>query len=281
MKKLPASIPGGPAATNRESAASSEPENDVQMTFFEHLRELRKRLILAVVAIVPAVGAAWFVRKEAIEILTRPYVTAWKQLKLSTAPTLHFARPMDQIVAEIQVSLLIGVTLASPWVFWQLWSFVSPGLYKREKRLAVPFVLASSIFLVAGGYAGYSLLSMGFEILLGGAGLLPGSELTVQPTVMLGDYIDFCVQMFMAFGLVAEVPLVLTFLAMAGIVTYKQLLKGARWWIVGSAVVAAAITPPDVVMLLVVFIPLVFLYFVSVGIAFVVGKRDTDPAVET
>jgi len=260
-----------------DDPSGDKPEDDVQMSFFDHLDELRRRLIRAAWGLLPGIAIAWVFKEQLLDLLVHPLVLAWRKLGLG-APELHFANPVDPFMAYMKISLVVGLLAASPWVFWQFWGFISPGLYSREKRLALPFVLSSTVFFAGGAVFGYLVVfPLGFETFLSFAGMLPSQDLKVTPTIMISEYLDFSTQLLLAFGVVFEVPVIITFLALAGIVDWRQLLKFSRWWIVASSVIAALLTPPDVGSMLLMFVPLVVLYFVSVGIAFVVGKKRPAP----
>ena len=165
--------------------------------------------------------------------------------------------------------------LSSPWVFWQVWGFIAPGLYSREKRLAIPFVLFSTLCFVGGAAFGYYVVfPLGFATLLGFSGNLPSGAVKIVPTLTFGEYLDFTAQLSVAFGAVFEVPVVITFLSMIGVVNWRQLLKFSRWWVVIAAIASAVLTPStDVGTQLAMLIPLIVLYYVGVLLAFFLGKR--------
>jgi sec-independent protein translocase protein TatC len=273
----PRKLPPPEEAVTSKKPADDGPEDDVEMTFFEHLGELRNRLVKALIGIVPGVVVAWLIKEQILELLTRPLVQAWHRLGLGD-PQLHFANPIDPFVAYLKIAVVCGLIFGSPWAFWQLWLFVAPGLYRREKRLALPFVLASTIFFAGGSFFGYVFVfPLAFETFLAFAGMLPSADLRLQPTLMMSEYLDFSVRMLLAFGITFEVPVVTSFLAFAGIVNWKQLLGFGRWWIVISAVLAAVLTPPDVGSQLMMLVPLVLLYFVSIVLAWLLGLRAKAP----
>jgi len=165
-------------------------------------------------------------------------------------------------------------------VFWQVWAFIAPGLYRRERLYAIPSVLASTLCFAGGAYFGYMVVfPMGFETFLSMAGTLPSGIVNVQPTIMIDEYLGFATQMLLAFGTVFEVPVVVSFLAIAGLVNWKQLLSFGRWWVLIASILAAILTPPDVGSQMMMMIPLVGLYFLSVGIAYFVGPK-VEPAAE-
>ncbi len=144
--------------------------------------------------------------------------------------------------------------------------FISPGLYKREKVLAVPFIIASTVCFVGGAIFGYKLVfPEAFRILLG------FSDETLVATLFVKDYMPFFRRMLLAFGVVFEVPVIVTFLAGAGIVTWRQLLRFSRWWIIVAAFISMLLTPQDVYTMVMMLVPLVLLYFVGVGCAYLIS----------
>jgi sec-independent protein translocase protein TatC len=257
---------------------SEAPPEDVPMTVLEHMRELRSRLIKSLLGLLPGSWLAWEYKEYLLDYLLAPLTAAWKQLGLGE-PQIHFANPVDLFVSYMKISLVVGLLASSPWVFWQIWAFIAPGLYKKERYLAIPFVLASTICFAGGAFFGYRVVfPLGFETLLGLSGMLPSESIRVTPTIMLTEYMGFATRMLLAFGVVFEVPVVVTFLAMVGIVNWKQLLKFGRWWVVIASLIAAVLTPPDIGSMLMMLVPLVVLYFFSVGLAYLFGpKVEPDP----
>jgi sec-independent protein translocase protein TatC len=256
------------------SGQQEESEDQNAMPVLEHLKELRRRLVYALLGILPGVIVAWFYKENLLEFLVAPLARAWKELGM-TSPALHFANPIDPFVAYLQISIVVGVIWSSPWVFWQIWRFISPGLYAREKRLALPFVLSSTLFFAGGAFFGYAvILPLGFQTFLGMAGMLPDKTATLQPTIMVDQYLTFSLQMLLAFGVVFEIPIIVAFLALAGIVDWKQLMKFGRWWILIAAIIAGILTPPDVGSQLLMLFPLIILYYLSVAVAFFLGPKS-------
>jgi sec-independent protein translocase protein TatC len=260
--------------------------DDVPMTIWEHLTDLRRRLTLALIGILPGTVAAWELREHILDFLVAPLAKAWPKMGGFGKPSLNFQNPADPFLVYIKVSLIVGIVVASPWIAYQAWSFVAPGLYSREKAYAIPFSLASALFFIGGAFFGYYLvLPVGFEALLGMAGMLPSQVVAVQPVIMIDEYLGFATAMLLAFGVVFEVPVVLTFLAATGVVNWKQLLGFSRYWILISSILAALLTPsPDVGSMLIMMLPLVLLYYVSTLIAYFIGPKvedeDDAPATE-
>src|SRR5262245_24931168 len=179
------------------------------MGFFEHIGELRTRLLRAVYGLVPAVFLTWAYKEKLLDIVFEPLRLAWVSRGFQGSPQVHFANPVDAFMANMQVALIAGVVLASPWIFYQAWSFIAPGLYRKDRLLAIPFVLVSTAFFVGGVVFGYLIVfPMGLGELFTFAGTLP-SGMTIQPTIMVDAYLDFATRMLLAFGVVFEVPVVI------------------------------------------------------------------------
>jgi sec-independent protein translocase protein TatC len=261
-----------------------DPEADVKMTIWEHIAELRTRLVRASMALIGGACVCWAFRKELLGWLTIPYASAWRErfpelVKAGQAPELQTLAPADAFVNFMQLSLVGGVILAAPVIFYQLWAFISPGLYAREKRYIIPFVLFSSTLFLSGiAFAFYVALPFSFPFffsLLGEVGGASGVVLTSKPTMEY--YLDFAEHMLLAFGFVFELPLFIGFLALAGIVTPQQLVKFSRYAIVGAFIVGAFVTPgPEISSQIAVSSALVALYFISVGLAFLIATKRGD-----
>lgn len=431
-------------------------DGEHKMTFLEHLEELRRRLLRCAIAVLGGMIICWFFREEFRAFLEAPLYEAWSQVDgLPPPKPLHFAGLIEPFVAYLKLSAVGGIFIASPVILYQLWKFVSPGLYPRERKVAAPFVIVSTLLFVGGSAMAYTLVfPIGFRFFLdfaagrdadvleaqveiaevvppdpialdggvdwevgggadggvdggvdaevdggadggadsgadsGGDGGVDGGadaadsadagpedaaedterlwyewvlqrilrqgccelevapaegrvelrldwdeegcgptpailglrrgedELEVEwiedresrpghvvlvafdsppepgaydyqlrlssgqvaegqlaPMLMIKDYLSFAVRLLLAFGLIFELPILITFLAIAGIVNYKQLLKFSRWFIVLAVVFAAMLTPPDVITQILLATPLVILYFASVLVAYIVGER--------
>ena len=249
------------------------PDHDAAMTFFEHLGELRSRLLRSLLGLVPAVAIGWFFKKEIKDFLVAPLQPAWEKLELPGHAVLRFSGPADAFMMYMKNSLVVGVLLASPWIFWQLWMFIAPGLYKKEKALAIPFIVASTLCFAGGAVFGYKIVfPEAFTVLLG------FSDETLVATLFVKDYMPFFRRMLLAFGIVFEVPVIVTFLAGAGMVTWQQLLKFSRWWVVCAAFISMLLTPQDVYTMVMMLVPLVLLYFVGVGCAYLLSVFQKKPA---
>lgn len=261
-----------------------DPEADVKMTIWEHIGELRRRLSRAAMGLVAGAGVCWAYRNFLLDWLMVPYANAWYAhfpalAKAGQKPELQTLAPADAFVNYMQLALVGGVILAAPIVFYQLWAFVSPGLYAREKRYIFPFVLFSTTLFLSGvAFAYYVALPFSFPFffsLLGEVGAKSGVILTTKPTMEY--YLDFAEHMLLAFGFVFELPLFIGFLSLAGIVTPQQLVRFSRYAIVGSFIVGAFVTPgPEISSQIAVSSALVGLYFLSVGLAFLIARKKRE-----
>lgn len=262
-------------------APSASPEEDLDgagtMSFWEHLDELRRRLIYCALALVATTLAAWELRERLLAILVKPFANAWAAQGVPGTPQLHFDAPGAAFMSYFKLSMLGGVVFASPFIFYQLWAFIAPGLYAREKRYVIPFVFFSTLLFVGGGYFGWrTAFPITFDYFLGLSGTLGGEKIAITPTIMMDRYLDFVTQMLLAFGIIFEIPLLILFLSIAGVVNYLQLIRFGRWFILASFIIAAVLTPPDMAGQLMMAIPMCVLYFASIALAFFFGQKPTE-----
>jgi sec-independent protein translocase protein TatC len=252
-------------------------DDDTPMTFWEHLDELRKRLMWSILAFFIACAVAWEFHEKLQYLITIPFLRAWKEQNLPGTPGLHFGAPATPFNVYFKLSMIGGALLSSPFIFYQLWSFVAPGLYAKEKKYVIPFVLFSTLLFVGGGLFGWrTALPIAFGYFLSLAGAIGSGEITITPTVMMGDYLDFVLQILLGFGLIFELPLLLLFLSIAGVVNYLQLIRFGRWFVLVAFVVAAVLTPPDVTSQAVMAVPMCLLYVVSIGLTYLFGQKPTE-----
>ncbi len=247
------------------------------MSIWEHLDELRSRLIKAGLSVLVTTLAAWTFHTRLFEWLTIPYRHQWDE-RFHEPLKIQTLAPADAFFGYFELSLTAGIVCAIPVIFYQLWAFISPGLYRKEKRLIVPFVFfSSSLFLSGVAFAYYVAFPFTFSYflsLLGEVG--PGVILT--QIVTMEAFIDFTTRFLLAFGAVFELPILVAFLVLANIVTPKQLLKFGRWATVLAFAVGAVVTPgPDVTSQIAVSSALVGLYFMSIPIAYLLKPREPKP----
>jgi sec-independent protein translocase protein TatC len=250
---------------------------DGSMTLWEHLEELRGRIIRMALAFLVGAGVCWFYKEAILLWLTLPLREGWPTGV--GAPELHFGSPAALFISYVRLSALSGFLFALPIILYQLWAFIAPGLYSREKKFAIPFVVSSVLLFVGGGYFGYRVaFPPAFQFLLGFAGQLTAKSqplgdgsppITIVPTVMIGDYIEFVTRMFLAFGAAAELPIVAFFLTVAGIITHRHLIKFFRYFIVVAFIISAIVTPPDPLSQVLLAVPLIGLYGLSIGVSWI------------
>jgi sec-independent protein translocase protein TatC len=223
------------------SAHSDNPEDDVRLSLLDHLGELRKRLVYAVYAVVIGVGVAYAFAEKILWWLMAPVLDALARLPGAKVdgPWLAVHDSLEYFFVLLRVSLYAGFFLAAPGVLYQVWAFVSPGLYRRERSLAVPFVLFGSLAFVSGGlFARMLVLPFTLEYLV-----LAFAHPNLRQVFSIGSELDFVLASLLAFGIIFELPLFLTLLAQLGVVSSAFLAKYRRHAMVVNVVVAAIITP--------------------------------------
>lgn len=263
-----------------EELTHADPEADVRMTIWEHLDEFRKRVIKAAAGTLIGTIACWTYKEKLLRFLALPYQRIWKEHFPDMKFEMQGLAPADAFSNYLQLAMTGGVVIGAPIIFYQLWAFISPGLYSREKRYIVPFVFFSTgLFLSGVAFAYYVAFPFTFNYFFSLNGRVDGDAdmlLITRPTQE--HYLDFATRMLLAFGFVFELPLFITFLAIAGIVTPKQLVKFSRWAILGSFILGAIATPgPEVTSQIAVSGALCLLYFVSVGVSFLVAPKRAEP----
>ena len=247
------------------------------MTFWEHLDELRSRLIRSVVALFVGCIVAWEFHGRLLEFLKLPFAQAWAAAGLPGEAALHQAAPASGFAAYIKLSLIGGAAVAAPVIFYQLWSFIAPGLYAKEKKYLIPFVALSTVLFIGGGYFGWRVaIPISFHYFLALSNETGVGHVAITPTFMVGEYIDFCLQVMLGFGLTFELPMILLFLSIAGVVNWIMLVRYGRWFILLAFILAAVLTPPDIVSQLTMAIPMCLLYGVSIGLVALFGKAPTE-----
>jgi sec-independent protein translocase protein TatC len=256
------------------SSTSPEPEEGGQMTFFEHLVELRKRIINSLIAIAIGAFIGVYVAKYVINYVIRPMLKALTDAHLD--PKLIYTHPAGYFNLIITLGIYLGVVLASPVVLYQIWLFVAPALYKHE-RSAITGFLFSTVFLFLAGIAFGYFVTLPYILKF-----LVGFQGPVVPMISINEYFDLTLMVLLGLGLVFELPILVFFLSLFGIVTPKFLWKNIRYAILVIAIVAAIITPtPDATTMLIFMAPMVALYFVGIAVsAVVVRKRERRLAAE-
>ena len=248
-----------------------------KMSIWEHLDELRSRVVKALLAFGVGTVIAWTYREAILAWLWEPFVQSWRDQNIPGEPALNFAAPSDAFKAYLKLSFTAGLLIAAPLIFHQLWGFIAAGLQKKEKKIALPFVFASTVLFVGGGLFGWRVcFPITFGYFLGLVATADTAGLAIQPVMMIGEYIAFASQMLLAFGLIFELPIFVLFLSIAGVVNYLQLIRFGRWFVLIAFAIGAILTPPEVASQIVMGLPLCALYFVSIGLAYAFGKRPSE-----
>ena len=241
-----------------------------KIPFTSHLEELRSRLIKCFIAIGVGFAASYGFKEILFDILVRPLVQVMDQ-----SDHLIFTGLPEAFFTYLKVSLLSGLILGSPVIIYQFWMFVAPGLYRKERRLLAPIVLLSSFFFIAGALFGYFIVfPWGFKFFLGFA-----TE-SIRPLPSMKEYLSFSAKLLLAFGLVFELPMVLTFLARMGIVSVDFLKRNRKYALILFFAGAAILTPPDVVTQIMMAVPLMAMYELSIIGARIFGKKKPAPETE-
>lgn len=241
--------------------------------FTEHLGELRDRLIRSSIAVGVGFCVAYFFKEKLFEILTAPLVKAIGDNKNTQ---MIFTGLPEAFFTYMKVSLIAGIVVSTPVLFYEFWMFVSPGLYRKEKKYFLPIVLLSVFFFIVGASFGYFIaFPYGFKF------FLEFSTDAIHAMLSMKEYLSFSSTLLLAFGFTFELPLVLAFMAKMGLVTVSFLQKNRKYAILIIFIVAAILTPgPDVISQLMMAVPLMILYEIGIIGARIFGKKPDSEADE-
>jgi sec-independent protein translocase protein TatC len=238
--------------------------NDGRMPLFEHLGELRTRLIRAVIAVAVGFVVAYGFADRLFRILVQPLYQASHNRVLLIGTGVG-----EAFFTKIKVALIAGLFVASPAVFYEVWKFVAPGLHRSERRMAGPFVLAATLFFAAGGYFCWAVVfRVGYAFFLG-----QYASIGVTPTLRISEYLAFSAKLLLAFGLTFEMPIFAFFLTRIGLIDHHMMIGQLRYAILAIFVVAVALTPPDMISPFLLAIPLLALYGLSIAVAYFFRSR--------
>lgn len=242
--------------------SSNDSSND-KMSFTEHLEELRHRLIICFIAIGVGFVICYFFAERLFKILMLPLVRV-----MPPDDKLIFTALPEAFFTYLKVALLAGIGLASPVILYQLWRFIAPGLYQRERKALLPIVLFCTVFFVGGALFGYFVVfPFGFKFFMGFA----SEHIRAMPSIR--EYLGFAAKLLFAFGIVFELPLFSYFLARLGLVNAEMLRRKRKYALLLIFVGAAIFTPPDIVTQVMLAGPLILLYEVSIWIARVFARK--------
>lgn len=256
----------------------SEPEieNEIDASrapLLDHLIELRRRLLYCIVALVLAFGISYFFAENIFAFLVQPLLSAGQK-------TVIYTQIFEAFFVKVKVAFFAAMMISFPVIANQLWQFVAPGLYRKEKRALLPFILATPVLFTGGAaLAYYMAIPMALHFLLSFQGNVGGVQQEALPAI--GNYLSFVMQFLFAFGIAFLLPVLLMLLERAGIITRKQLIGARRYAIVGATAIAAVLTPPDLMSQVLLAVPLILLYEVAIiGIWFTERKRSKDAGTD-
>jgi sec-independent protein translocase protein TatC len=252
--------PPPPPKPPDDDEEDEEEEGMARMSFLEHLEELRSRIIRVLMGFVGAFVFTLIFAPEIWRIIAAPAVEALTNLKFT--PQLVAIEPLEQFsIIWVKAPMIVSIFLASPVLVWQVWGFIAPGLYKRERRWAAPFILCTSgLFILGGLFAYFVVFRFGLEFLLG-----IGRDAAVAPMVTISAYFDLFVNVTLGVAIIFELPIVIFFLTLIRVASPRFLLSHSRYAILGIMVLAAVVTPtPDIFNMMLFVVPMILLYFIGV-----------------
>ena len=236
-----------------------------KMSFLDHLEELRKRLIVSIIALIAGFLVCWGFADKIYGIIQAPLIKV-----LPPGEKLAYTRLTAPFILYMKVAFLAGIFLAAPVILLQLWLFIAPGLYKRERRLAAPFILGATVFFIIGGYFGYRVLLPGMCEFF----VTTGKQF--KQMITIDDYYSFASTIILATGAVFETPILIFFLARMGIVTPAFLMQKFKYAVVLAFIISAIVTPtPDMMTQTMLALPMIGLYLIGVAVAYLFGKKVT------
>ncbi|KTT75715.1 twin-arginine translocase subunit TatC [Sphingomonas endophytica] len=242
---------------------------DSRAPLLDHLLELRRRLLYCIAAILVAFFVCWYFAEDIFAFLVQPLLHAGQK-------TVIYTQVFEAFFVQVKVAFFSAMMISFPVIANQLWQFVAPGLYRKERRALLPFLLATPVlFLMGASMAYFIAIPMALHFLLGYSGMIGGVQQQALPAI--GNYLSFVMQFLFGFGAAFLLPVLLMLLERGGIVTRKQLIGARRYAIVGAFAIAAVLTPPDVGSQLLLAIPLVILYEAAIiGIWFTERRRSRE-----
>jgi sec-independent protein translocase protein TatC len=245
----------------------AEPETMPAMSFLEHLEELRRRIFYSLISVAVGFFLCWGVAENIVGWMQKPIMEALKRNNMPQ--TLVYLNPTDPFNLYLKVGLLAGLFVACPFVLYQVWMFISPGLYRNEKRYVVPFMISTIGLFLSGGYFGYKLVyPAALDFLIG-----YGKQF--QPMITIHEYTDLFLTVILGLGVVFELPILVFFLALMGVVSAGWMWRNIRYSILVIFIIAAVLTPTSDILNMCIFAaPMVGLYLASIGIAYLVHPKQ-------
>jgi len=238
-------------------------DSDEKQPFLSHLEELRKRLVVCAIGVGVGFGIAYIFSERLFQLLVAPLKAV-----LPEGDQLIFTNLPEMFFAYLKVAFIAGILAAAPLIFYELWMFIAPGLYQKEKKMVIPFVISSTILFVGGALFGYFVVfPFGFKFFIG------FSNETVKALPSVKQYFSFSMKLLFAFGAVFELPVIIFFLSKMGIVTPQFLRQKRKYAILLTFVLGAILTPPDVITQCMMAGPLIVLYEIGILVSKVAYKK--------
>ncbi len=257
-----------PSQPERKDPAAEQEDATAKMSFFDHLVELRRRLIYALAAVGIGLCFGLYYSESAFKFLARPMFKALRDNKMEDK--LVYTSPLGPLHLFITVGLYVGIVLALPYVLYQLWLFIAPGLYRHERRAVTMFIFSSVILFLAGMAFGYwVMLPMTLSFLLS-----VGTSGQFKPMISMNDYFDVTLVIELGLGLIFQLPILVFFLSLFGIVTPRFLWNNFRYAVLIIAIIAAVVTPTTDALTMTIFMaPMIVLYLLGIGVSALVVRR--------
>lgn len=252
----------------------ADPEQPIEqrelgsMSLLQHLEELRRRIIFSLAAVVACTAAAWWWVRDIYALIAKPVTVVLEKNKID--PHLVYQNPTDPFNMYMKVGLMAGIFIASPFLLYQLWMFVSPGLYRNEKRFVLPFLFLSVGLFLSGGLFGYKIVfPVALDFLISSYGH------DFRAMITIPEYTSLFLTIILGISIIFELPIVLGFLAMMGVVNAKFLFTHIRGAVLVFFVIAAVLTPTtDILNMTIYAAPMILLYILSIGIAWLVHPKQ-------
>jgi sec-independent protein translocase protein TatC len=252
--------------------AAAVPPDEIEeplhaMSFLEHLEELRKRIIYSIISVAVGFFLCWRYAEHIFALMQEPIMQALRRNGMPEK--LVYLSPTEPFNLYLKIGLLAGVFVAAPFILYQVWMFISPGLYRNERSYVLPFMFSTIALFAAGGYFGYRIVyPAALEFLIG-----YGKQF--QPMITIGEYTDLFMTIILGLGVVFELPILVFFLALMGVVTAGWMWRNLRYSILAIFAIAAIVTPTSDILNMCIFAaPMLVLYIVSIGIAFLVHPKQ-------
>ncbi len=257
-----------PSQSDPQASSNEHEDPTSKMSFFDHLTELRRRLIYSLAAVGVGLCFGLYFSQEVYQFLARPMLKALREAKMEDK--LVYTSPLGPLHLFITVGLYVGVVIALPYVLYQVWLFIAPGLYRHERRAVATFIVTSVFLFLAGMAFGYFVMmpmTLGFLLSYGTGGQF-------KPMISMNDYFDMTLVIELGLGLVFQLPILIFFLSLFGIVTPKFLWGNFRYAILIISIIAAVVTPTTDALTMTIFMaPMILFYLMGIGVSALVVRR--------